>query len=292
MHGVLTCAHVTLCLLFICSGATVWAFNVAGPPPGAETTSEALAVRLVAPDLMLTEFEFVSRLGYASPVASHEQRRIFTHFDGLARPLGRVLGHHRIHEMRLSMSAGTWLPAWGRSQGGPPGAMLLVWMDGERSDEHASAESPRRRLVGFTNALAGLYCASLNLMRPETLIRPDPQLSFRPRSPHLWHHGPGTPSTSGRMNSTQDEEECRSPTAAARATQCVARAPLVGILPREVVCTENLTPLVKLLPCRQRAGLATLLNPSRYDDCPRLGARGMLTPFFIAAACSIRSITP
>ncbi|KAJ4955716.1 hypothetical protein NE237_012499 [Protea cynaroides] len=38
-----------------------------------------------------------------------------------------------------------------------------------------------------------------------------------------------------------------------------------GALPREAVCTENLTPWLKLLPCRDKAGLAALLDrPSIY----------------------------
>jgi hypothetical protein len=36
-----------------------------------------------------------------------------------------------------------------------------------------------------------------------------------------------------------------------------------GALPREAVCTENLTPWLKLLPCWDRAGLATLLERRR-----------------------------
>lgn len=38
-----------------------------------------------------------------------------------------------------------------------------------------------------------------------------------------------------------------------------------GSLPREAVCTENLTPWLKLLPCRDKAGLSSLMNrPSIY----------------------------
>ncbi|KAJ6809996.1 GPI transamidase component PIG-T [Iris pallida] len=38
-----------------------------------------------------------------------------------------------------------------------------------------------------------------------------------------------------------------------------------GALPREAVCNENLTPWLKLLPCRDKAGLASLLDrPSTY----------------------------
>ena len=39
-----------------------------------------------------------------------------------------------------------------------------------------------------------------------------------------------------------------------------------GMLPKETVCTENLTPFVKLLPCGNAAGLGTLLNPTRIFD--------------------------
>lgn len=38
-----------------------------------------------------------------------------------------------------------------------------------------------------------------------------------------------------------------------------------GALPREAVCTENLTPWLKLLPCRDKAGLSVLMDrPSIY----------------------------
>ncbi|XP_019465258.1 PREDICTED: GPI transamidase component PIG-T isoform X1 [Lupinus angustifolius] len=38
-----------------------------------------------------------------------------------------------------------------------------------------------------------------------------------------------------------------------------------GTLPREAVCTENLTPWLKLLPCRDKAGISTLMDrPSIY----------------------------
>ena len=41
---------------------------------------------------------------------------------------------------------------------------------------------------------------------------------------------------------------------------------LHGTLPREVVCTENLTPFLKLLPCKGRAGIASLLDGHKLFD--------------------------
>ena len=37
-------------------------------------------------------------------------------------------------------------------------------------------------------------------------------------------------------------------------------------LPAERVCTENLTPFLKLLPCPARAGIAALLEPHKIFD--------------------------
>ena len=41
---------------------------------------------------------------------------------------------------------------------------------------------------------------------------------------------------------------------------------LHGTLPREVVCTENLTPFLKLLPCKGRAGISSLLDGHKLFD--------------------------
>ena len=37
-------------------------------------------------------------------------------------------------------------------------------------------------------------------------------------------------------------------------------------LPSEHVCTENLTPFLKLLPCKSLSGIASLVNPHRLFD--------------------------
>lgn len=39
-----------------------------------------------------------------------------------------------------------------------------------------------------------------------------------------------------------------------------------GMLPHEVVCTENLTPFLKLLPCKGKAGVASLLDGHKVFD--------------------------
>lgn len=41
---------------------------------------------------------------------------------------------------------------------------------------------------------------------------------------------------------------------------------LHGTLPREVVCTENLTPFLKLLPCKGKVGISSLLDGHKLFD--------------------------
>lgn len=86
-----------------------------------------------------------------------------------------------------------------------------------------------RRWYELVNALSGLFCASLNFVdSTRTTINP---LSFSPSSP-----------------SSSDKFLFH------------------GSLPRETVCTENLTPFVKLLPCKGRAGISSLLDGHKIFD--------------------------
>jgi phosphatidylinositol glycan class T len=83
----------------------------------------------------------------------------------------------------------------------------------------------------LTNALSGLFCASLNFIDSTRTTRP--VMSFQPEGDH---------STATNMHL------------------------LYGVLPHEVVCTENLTPFLKLLPCKGKAGIASLLDGHKLFD--------------------------
>jgi phosphatidylinositol glycan class T len=81
----------------------------------------------------------------------------------------------------------------------------------------------------LTGALSGIFCGSISLVAgPKTA---EPRLSFSSPAIDPAHY-------SLRF----------------------------GILPRETVCTENLTPWIKLLPCMSNGGLASLINPLRVYD--------------------------
>ena len=87
------------------------------------------------------------------------------------------------------------------------------------------------RWRGLRSNLAGLFCASLGSMDEQRTT--SPSLTFLPE-------GDLPPSMTYQLRH--------------------------GTLPSENVCTENLTPFLKLLPCKSLSGIASLLNPHRLFD--------------------------
>lgn len=83
----------------------------------------------------------------------------------------------------------------------------------------------------LNNALAGLFCASMNFIDSTRTSRP--LSTFEP----LGNHNSGS-----NLHLFH------------------------GALTREVVCTENLTPFLKLLPCKGKVGIASLLDGHKLFD--------------------------
>uniref|UniRef100_A0A5F9CM24 Phosphatidylinositol glycan anchor biosynthesis class T n=1 Tax=Oryctolagus cuniculus TaxID=9986 RepID=A0A5F9CM24_RABIT len=92
----------------------------------------------------------------------------------------------------------------------------------------AEGTSVDRSWKELSNVLSGIFCASLNFIDSTNTVTPT--ASFKPL---------------GLANDT-DHYFLR-----------------YAVLPREVVCTENLTPWKKLLPCSSKAGLSVLLKADR-----------------------------
>eukprot|EP00897_Mesotaenium_endlicherianum_P005790 jgi/Mesen1/5239/ME000026S04533 len=134
-----------------------------------------------------------------------------------------------VRELELSFTHGRWShDRWGSADSISP---TFVKPSGVELWAWLGVNATWRNL---THALSGLFCASLNFLEtsassasPRTMFRPD------------LHESASSASTRSHVR--------------------------YGALPREAVCTENLTPWLKLLPCRDKAGLATLLHrPSLY----------------------------
>ncbi|KIX03746.1 uncharacterized protein Z518_07299 [Rhinocladiella mackenziei CBS 650.93] len=153
-------------------------------------------------------------------------------FRFFPRSLGQALRHADTKELHLRFTTGRWdADTWGDrpwdgTKEGGTGVELWAWIDAE-SDEEAFG-----KWATLTQSLSGLFCASLNFI--DSTRTTQPVLSFR---------------SSGTDNDQSQNLHL-----------------LHGVLPGEVVCTENLTPFLKLLPCKGKAGISSLLDGHKVFD--------------------------
>ena len=93
---------------------------------------------------------------------------------------------------------------------------------------YSSADNLWKQL---TNALSGLFCSSINFIDSTRTI--EPRQTFSPET----------------VNYNMSNAYLKH-----------------GNLAREVVCTENLTPFMKLLPCKGKAGISSLFDGHKLFD--------------------------
>ncbi|KAH7253861.1 GPI transamidase component PIG-T [Fusarium redolens] len=186
---------------------------------------EQLTLRPLPLSQLLASFNFRANTSIADFEAHN--------FRLFPRSLAQILQYAGTRELHLRFTLGRWdAQSWGArpwdgTREGGTGVELWAWLDAE-TDEEAD-----EKWLTLTNALSGLFCASLNFIDETRTIRP--VMSFQPDGDH---------SNSSLANTRL----------------------LHGVLPHEVVCTENLTPFLKLLPCKGKAGIATLLDGHKLFD--------------------------
>ncbi|KAE8151389.1 GPI transamidase component PIG-T [Aspergillus avenaceus] len=154
--------------------------------------------------------------------------RNYHHFP---RALGQILQHTHTEELHLRFTTGRWdAESWGSRpwDGIKEGNTgVELWAwIDAANDEEAFA-----RWLALTQSLSGLFCASMNFIDSTRTTRPVASFSLS-----------GDHSASNNLHL------------------------LHGTLPGEVVCTENLTPFLKLLPCKGKAGVASLLDGHKLFD--------------------------
>jgi phosphatidylinositol glycan class T len=208
-------------------------------PAGIRSYQETLHLRPLPQNALLASFEFKSN----ASLSSFEQQN----FRYLPRSLGQILQHAHTKELHLRFSLGRWdddtwgARPWDGAREGGTGVELWAWVDAASDHEYetqsycrySTANLPRAdsHWLTLTNALSGLFCASLNFIDATRTIRPIN--TFEPEGVHK----------------SQDNLQL-----------------LYGTLPHEVVCTENLTPFLKLLPCKGKAGISSLLDGHKLFD--------------------------
>ena len=148
------------------------------------------------------------------------------HYGIFPSAVAEAMGRFSVTEFSLKLSQGLWdTNSWGFPMvAAPPGAELTAWVEGATSAERSA------RWGQFTNAASGLFCASLNSLDNTKTVHPT--VGF------------------------QREGLVRSSSLATNLTSKF----YYGAMARESVCTENLTPWKKLLPCQTQAGIGELLS--------------------------------
>jgi GPI-anchor transamidase subunit T len=200
-----------------------------------ESFDESLDIRPLPDGKVAARFAFTTFLDGAVPHSPLETNDTEQHFTLFPLSLGQILREYSVAEMHLSLNSGKWdYTKWGfpdvPEEGVGTGAELWAWMagTGSRSDKDIDA-----RWIGLRNALAGIFCASLTSMDDRRTTTP--YIAFEPLGII-----PASPNVSAHLRH--------------------------ATLPSENVCTENLTPFLKLLPCTSRSGIAQLLNSYRVFD--------------------------
>ncbi|ETI19414.1 hypothetical protein G647_09248 [Cladophialophora carrionii CBS 160.54] len=161
-------------------------------------------------------------------IAAYEAQN-FRYFP---RSLGQALRHADTKELHLRFTTGRWDPEtwgarpWDGTREGGTGVELWAWIDADTEDEAFT------KWTTLAQSLSGLFCASLNFIDSTRTTKP--VLSFQPSGTY--------------SNASQNLHL------------------LHGVLPGEVVCTENLTPFLKLLPCKGKAGISSLLDGHKVFD--------------------------
>ena len=188
---------------------------------------EELKIHNLKPKAVYSHFQFTTKSAVKESDGGIKSSEIFP------RVLNDIIWKYSIAEMSLSFTQGTWnYEKWGFPVvGSPTGVELYVWFFEEDSEGKTVDVDENWKLL--VNTLSGLFCASLNFI--DSSMTAVPRYSIYPQS-HLF----------SRFASSKWSVR-------------------YGILARENVCTENLTPWKKLLPCRSK-GLVKLLNPLKIYD--------------------------
>ena len=176
-------------------------------------------------------------------------------------PLRRAMQASGATSFGLRMAQGRWKQGlWGRyphSGIAPiPGAELEAsWpSDAANTADHALPSPPaalQARFKTLATALGSMFCSSLSIL--------------------------------GGTHTIADHALLASPRRA-RAAASVQLTTLRGLLQREAVCTENLTPLQSLLPCGRLAGVFAKLNSKAMFQGARGHASLLVFPSFLCFA--------
>ncbi|XP_075428030.1 GPI-anchor transamidase component PIGT [Ascaphus truei] len=200
-------------------------------------------------ELLLTPLrsgDIAATFQFRTRLDSDLRREKVSHYTIFPKVLGQVISKYSVQELHLSFTQGFWRT---KTWGQP----LLQAPSGAElwvwfQDSVTDVDKTWKEL---SNVLSGIFCASLNFIDSTNTVTPT--ASFKPLG----------------LANVSDHHLLR-----------------YAILPREFVCTENLTPWKKLLPCGSKAGLASLLKAERLFHSSYHSQSVHIRPICRNAACS------
>ncbi|XP_018792348.1 PREDICTED: GPI transamidase component PIG-T [Bactrocera latifrons] len=149
----------------------------------------------------------------------------------IPRSIAETLLLYDVKELHIGLTQGLWrYETYGYPvMDNAPGAEVRAWFAGE----NLTSTDVDDQWVKLASTFSGILCASLNFIDKTNSV--EPKYSFRPQFV-----------TGSKANIPQFVR--------------------YASLPREIVCTENLTPWKKLLPCNSKQGFASLLNSGHVHN--------------------------
>ena len=197
----------------------------------AERYDEEVYIRSLPKVADIVHFQFTVRASVSQDEerlkfsSSFEKSTEIRHFNLLPKPLVQIFGHFGLDDISLTFSKGDWKPQFGPPlQSAPSGVQISGWLP--ENEEDLWAKDGGGNDTQSTWKFVTRALSGLLCVSMEDI---QGQHTVKP-----WRH---------RYVGT--------------------RVLRYAQLPREAFCTENLTPWLKLLPCREVSGLATIFDPKR-----------------------------
>ncbi|KAF9356591.1 hypothetical protein BGX26_005050 [Mortierella sp. AD094] len=229
-----------------------------------EAFHEQLVLQPMNDGSVYSHFQFTTHIGTMMDEEKFDgpASNLFTHYNLFPRSIGQILHSFEVEELHLTFTQGRWqYDDWGYplAPSAGTGVELWAWLNDDKQQTNANWK-------GLTNTLSGLFCASLNFI--DDTISIEPKMSFRNEGLYNVH-------------SVYD---------AATTNSTPPRKLRYGSLPHENVCTENLTPWIKLLPCKSKAGIASLLKSHKLFDSRFYSMAVHVRPVCEDELCRVKSL--
>ncbi|SMN22724.1 similar to Saccharomyces cerevisiae YHR188C GPI16 Transmembrane protein subunit of the glycosylphosphatidylinositol transamidase complex that adds GPIs to newly synthesized proteins [Maudiozyma saulgeensis] len=199
---------------------------------------ERLNVRPLPHNHLLSSFEFQMNSEPFFPSDSSSNFDKYDHYTIFPKAIEPLLRRTDVRQLHLRFTRGFWdSEEWGRLphdgfKSGGSGVELWALIEGN------SKKDAYKKWKSLANSLSGSFCASINFI---DLSKTNyPVFSFNPQE----RENEGIP----LFNSTNN--------------LYLMHASLAN----EPICTENLTPLLKLLPSKGKSGISSLLDGHKLFD--------------------------